>query len=430
MRHHTRRILRRPSALIISLLIAAAASCYGQDGTEPVADGYVTRVTSASDFDVNGVRVIVTSATKYYLQSGNKTRSSASANDVHLHVGEPAQVFGKLQKNRTFTASELRFRPNEPREVSGAAVIDAILPASSGNADDHLVRADGYRVLISTNTRTIFTPPLTATSAYGTNVWIKFHGTQRLDGVVVADMATLQANTINGGEEKFLSKREYNPASVDPNAKQNSLSKAFLGLDPKRIPPYQDATMQARVEEIGAKLVPRYQRELPDNDPAKIDFRFQVVDQKKWNDAMALPSGIILIPHQVVERMENDSQLATVLADNIACVLEKQTLRLRPTVHKMTAAGLLGGVGGAFVPGLGIATSAAGSAVNDKLMHQNQDQSGRVSLSLLHDAGFDIHEAPMAWWRLASPLNPLDTPLPRRAANLYKTLGQNWQGGE
>ncbi len=79
--------------------------------------------------------------------------------------------------------------------------------------------------------------------------------------------------------------------------------------------------MQARVDAIGATLVAKYQRDLPDADETKINFRFQLIDNKKWHDAVALPSGIILIPHQVVERLQNDSQLATVLADNIATVL-------------------------------------------------------------------------------------------------------------
>ena len=55
---------------------------------------------------------------------------------------------------------------------------------------------------------------------------------------------------------------------------------------------------------VGEKLIPAFQRDLPDSDPAKIHFRFQLVDSKKLHAALAAPNGIILIPHQVVERME------------------------------------------------------------------------------------------------------------------------------
>ena len=35
------------------------------------------------------------------------------------------------------------------------------------------------------------------------------------------------------------------------------MSKAFLGIDPKKIPPSKDAEMQAHVSEIGQRLVPK-----------------------------------------------------------------------------------------------------------------------------------------------------------------------------
>jgi hypothetical protein len=51
-----------------------------------------------------------------------------------------------------------------------------------------------------------------------------------------------------------------------------------------------------------------------------------------------------------------------------------------------------------------------------------------VALGLMHDAGFDIYQAPVAWWLLsrkkAAPFQ--DMPMPRRAAYLYQILGQNW----
>jgi hypothetical protein len=82
--------------------------------------------------------------------------------------------------------------------------------------------------------------------------------------------------------------------------------------------------MQPRVDRIGNSLIPDFQRSLPDTDPRKIHFRFQLVDGKKWKDALSLASGVILVPRQIVERLPEDPQLAAVLADNIAEVIEKQ----------------------------------------------------------------------------------------------------------
>jgi len=187
--------------------------------------------------------------------------------------------------------------------------------------------------------------------------------------------------------------------------------------------------MHARVSAIGAKLIPKYQRELPDGDEDKINFRFHLVDLDGVHDALTLPSGIILVPHQVVERMQNDSQLATVLADNIASGLEKQFFQIMPGGCVVPSLYLAGLVGSAFVPRPGASVPALlAVGGEDKLMVHNMEQSGRVSLMLLHDAGYEIDEAPVAWWLLASrkPKGLEETSMPPRAEYLYKVLGENW----
>ncbi len=159
------------------------------------------------------------------------------------------------------------------------------------------------------------------------------------------------------------------------------------------------------------------------------DSRFQVVDEPKWHDAITLPNGIILIPRQVIERLQNDSQLATVLADNIACAIEKQTFREIPAKEKMTAAEVAGAAAGIFVPGLGLATDLANYKASAIMLRHTEEQSGRVSLVFLHDAGYDIHQAPVAWWLLApkKPEKITEIPLPERSAYLYQVIGTTWR---
>ena len=45
-------------------------------------------------------------------------------------------------------------------------------------------------------------------------------------------------------------------------------------------------------------------------------------------------SGVILVPHQVVDRMRTDSQLAEILADAIARTLEKQSHSMGCECHQ------------------------------------------------------------------------------------------------
>jgi hypothetical protein len=379
-------------------------------------DGYVTRAASPSDFDVNGFHVLLTGTTSIEQTTGNGP-TSITADNMKLYIGLPVRVDGKLQgKAHAITATTIMLHQPEAGTVSSAGVIDGVLPASSAasSADDHLVRVDGYLLLIPAATATTFNAPVDGKSAFQVNVWVSFEGASRPDGVIVAAKASFSKNVISTGEDKLRSKREYDPTAVAPDAKQGALRKAFVGLDPKRIPPYNNSAMQARVSAIGATLVPKYQRDLPDTDESKINFRFQVIDQKKWPDAVALPSGIILVPHQVVERMQNDSQLATVLADNIATVLEKQDLRAQPALHAMRVEQLTG-------------FGAGNSEELKELLLHEEEESGRVSLFLLHDAGYDILQAPLVWWALAGSKDIASTPLPERAGYIYKALGETWR---
>ncbi len=291
-----------------------------------------------------------------------------------------------------------------------------------------LIRADGYLLLLTP--RTAFTSNLADSSLHGlqTNTWITYHGVRQPNGMILVDTASVKNNEIAAPEDHLLGKSKYDPEKVDPKSKQSGVSKYFLGIDPKKIAPYPDEAMQSRIERIGNSLIPAYQKALPESDKTKIVFRFQLIDEKKWHGSIGWPSGVILVPRQAVEHLPNDSQLAALLADNIAVALEKQTLRRQPSKHKMDVASIAGGVGGLFVPGLGLATDITNAKIAEAIELRNEEQSGRVSLTLLSDAGYDIQQAPLAWWRIwaKDPDKLVESPLPPRAVNLYWTLGNIW----
>jgi hypothetical protein len=411
--------------LLICLLVLSSRDTFSLPPNDPIIDGYVTRGSSLEDFDVNGFHIL--------LPSGEELYRLVRPEEVYL--GEPLTVYGTLhRKARTISPTEILVR-KEPDKFGGFAIIDHTVSSSTGIAGspDFLFRADGYVISISSSTPTAFHKPLNSFSDVGTNVWIAYHGTQRNNGVIVADKASFQANEIRNNEDKLREKSEYDPASVNPAEKQSAFSMAFKGVDFKKVPPYEDAAMQARVDKIAASLVPEYQRALSDNDSTKIQFRVQLIGKEYVHDASSLPSGIILLPKQVVERMQNDSQLATVLADNIAEILEKQAFNLQSAEKKLLVAEIAGFAGGAFVPGLAAGTLLGTGMSTQSIILRSQHQSGRVSLCLLHDAGYDVHEAPRAWWLLASkkprdPATLADIKMPERAAYLYYVLGTTWRG--
>jgi hypothetical protein len=416
----------RRSALFFLLFLTPATIAHSEIPVPlPVVDGYVTREGPLTDFDADGFHILSTKKTKAHMEG---TPIDDSVDIGAIYFGESVSVFGKLERAKhRIIATEIIFHPVNQKPVGGFAIIDRVLsPAKSGGGPGRLiVRADGYVILINSTTKIRFQVPLTSLPNVSTNTWIKYHGKPQADGILVADNATFAPNAILNGEARLLDRNDYDPKTVDPNAKQNIARELVLGRDPKKIPPYKDDALQARIDRIGASLIPAYQRQLPESDLTKILFHFQLIDDHKMKDALALPSGIILIPFQIVNRLQNDSQVATVLADNIACVLEKQTYRAKPGQTTMIVAEVasIAGPLGAFTT-----TTIANSLVASSDKKNAEDQSGRVSLGLLHDAGYDIGQAPIAWWLLAADTADKlpSTPIPRRAANLYKSIGSTW----
>jgi hypothetical protein len=415
------------SVLLVFLLFALVIGMAAQEPPPgPKIDGHITRAASPSDFDANGFRVLTTAKTEFSV--GDIQQSQTIQGVPEPYLGAHVRIFGKLdQRKQTIRAKKVVFVP-PPFQVKGNGLIQALVAAPSGEADGKLIRADGYRILLTPKTTVTFAPPLSSIADLSPNLWISYKGERREDGIIVASSATLSRNDRAVREEKAREKADYDPEAVAPDEKQSGVAKAFLGIDPRKIPPYHDDAMQARITKIGNSLVPRYQKDLPDSDPAKLRFRFQLVDEPKWRDAMIWPSGVILVPKQVVERMENDSQLAAVLADSIAALLEDQYYRLQSLAHKTTAVELAS----AAIPFGGLAGVAgivgASQAYADAVRHA-QEQSARVSLGLMNDAGYTLAEAPKAWWILSTnepkPLVALQ--LPELVRYLYEALDSTWR---
>jgi hypothetical protein len=397
--------------LLCGPLVVAAVLVCGQE--PPAVSGYVTRATSGSDIDVNGFHVLCGGVRQGAIETTDGVRASAvGCPGIPPFIGEMLDVYGVQNSfSHSVIATRIEIREQRPGEISGSAVIDAAPVQEATGAQDSglLVRADGYRIRITGKTKIDWTPPLQSLADVKAGNWIKYRGKADAVGVVVAASVQIGPNAVGSEEKKLRAGNEYDPAVVSADARQNYLKDVVrLGMDPKKFPPFKDAAMQARIEKIGSDLVPVYQRALAVSDSAKIDFRLQLIDTKLFRDALALPNGIILVPRQVVERLQNDSQLATVLADGIARTLERQQYR---TQRERKVAWLVGGMSSEM-----------------EIRTEEKEQSGRVSLVLLHDAGYDIDQAPVAWWLLdpisQQPLTEIE--MPDRAGYLYGILGETW----
>jgi len=175
-----------------------------------------------------------------------------------------------------------------------------------------------------------------------------------------------------------------------------------------------DQPLQQRLHRIGMALIPAYQREMTDDNPSKIHFRFFAVDDNKLRSAGCLLDGAVLVSKQTIERL-NDNQLAAIAADGVACNLQRQAARTVVATRKELGFDIALDVAGAFVPGVGLAEMLSPGIFPDSNMAAMEEERLRIALALMHDAGFDPWQAPEAW-RIAEPgkvpANPATLPYP------------------
>src|ERR1700734_1238263 len=255
-------MVRRLCLLLLFVFFSASAAPAQQQDEVPILEGFVTRVVSLNDFDVNGYRVVFNKDTAVFSQVNDREWQTATAAP---NLGQAATVTGEVnRKKQQLLAQKVVFHTPDLSTRSGIALVDRILvPPQSGNSPSRvLVRADGYVILIQPTAKTTFQPPLKSTTDITEGIWIQYHGKPQSDGILLVDTANFTPNAVSDKEAKLLDKNDYDPAAVDPKAKQNVAREIFLGIDPKKIPPYSDPAMQARINRIGNCLIPAFQRSL------------------------------------------------------------------------------------------------------------------------------------------------------------------------
>jgi hypothetical protein len=392
-----------------AILLLNVLFTHAQDQSTPILQGYITRWASPTDFDVNGLRILCGPNTDWLAV---KSRTGTLGSPLKTYFGEYMQIYGvETRKQRQIEASQI-VAGISPGPLEGRGIIASVL---FGNGTGQILLADGYRMLLTSHTQ--FKPPLKSPSGIAPNMWISYKGTLRADGVLVLSVAGIAPNVLSKGERR-MEKKSGKEVPVSAAAKTHS-SKSWL---------YPDSAMQSRVEKIGNLLIPSFERSLSSGDPSRIHFRFEVVDMKKWNKSTPLPNGVIPVPYQEVQRMQNDSQLAALLAVDISGEIDHHAWNEQKEARTMGAAtGAVMLADPALVPI--VAIWGADRHEKNKLIAAEDDQNARVALWLMHRAGYDIYQAPLAFWLIASkkPEPIANIPIPLQTEDFYKELGLLWR---
>jgi predicted Zn-dependent protease len=156
---------------------------------------------------------------------------------------------------------------------------------------------------------------------------------------------------------------------------------------------YEDAQLHAYLETVMYKLYPEY--------AGAISVR--VVDSPSLN-AFALPNGSIYINTGMLSRLENEAQLATVLAHEGVHFTNKHSWKQRRSVKSSTAFSVgFGMVTG--IPGLGDLISLSSIYGYSKDLEREADAEG---FQRLQSAGYDVSQAPVTFEFLLAEVEALE----------------------
>jgi hypothetical protein len=393
-------------------------------------EGYVTALHLPAGFDVDGQHIILTPGTGYGLENDTTARVDSPLKNK-LQLGAYVFVLGDPSlPTKSNMARAVLFRDERNRTLSGIGVIDKVI--SSG--PEPIYRADGYLIRVSASTQMTFKDSLNSLADVTTNAWIVFEGRRDADGILVATRATFlppKPTRFKAAQRLEVSTVKVKPASATGSDSTQS-GKGTIGAsgdgaslkedEQLKIGPLghwhtvpADQPLQLRVERVGMSLIPAYQRSMADDDPSKIHFRFFAVDYKGARSEICLLDGVVLLPTQMLERIQNDDQLAAVLADGVAYNLQRQAAKTVTEIRKSlifsAATGSFASLGVGMLAG-GLLGSNSAFWADDFLgidpLTQMQEDRARISLALMQDAGYDPRQAPEAWRLLAPRKLPKD----------------------
>jgi hypothetical protein len=342
----------------------------------------------------------------------------------------------------TFVLTSVATRAQD-KEIKGFGVIEKTIT----NGAEPVFQSDGYRIQISSNTQVNYHGNLNSLSAISTNTWIKYTGTRGKDGEIVARKADFfPAREVKRSDRKWDELEKDMETYQTPGGRpaQDSLIDAdghLVSLHTKvrmsdaggmcgwhKVP--ADQAIQQRVRRVGERIVPAFQRNLAADDAQKIFFRFYAVDESKIRSDLFCNEGLVLVPRQMIERLENDDQLAALLADGVAFNLQARSARLLAEYRDLAGIEMAGYIASAFVPGVDLATGFGAGIAGHEIELRMQEQRGRIALSLMADAGYDPWQAPETWRRL-EPKHPAKDPnsvkYPRRSDYQLEILSSQYK---
>lgn len=362
-------------------------------------EGYVTGLTPPAGFKLNQQRVVTTSSTQLKINATSpptfltfSSDSIAPGSHVFVHGAEDAQT-------HVITAKEVELMEGGARiKLSGVGAEDwtpALTREGAGWRGK--VYADGYEIAVDPKTKIQLPQGVSDPNRFDTNVRVRYQAQRQADSSLLASQLSFVADEDIADEQKFRNSSDFKIDLPDYDKNVPGTVHFFLqsfGILPSR-------QLQEAVNSFGQKLVPEWQKKLPDSDPAKIHFHFYVVQSpKKFGGPLSRDSGTVLIPAQTITKLQNEAQLACLLSDDLAAIIAMDAYHSRTHKHTQEAIDVALLIPTPFAAGYAgrLITNEAFSAGYWTPLIEHAD---RVGLRYVEAAGYDPRECPVALQRIS-----------------------------
>jgi hypothetical protein len=407
-----RRFVAIIAALALGGHVAAAAQSPALKSLR--VRGYVTNVISQTEFEIEDYRITRDAGFVLDLEHADP---GLKFNPNDIRIGVELEIRGLLNETTgELTAKSIKvdmeqFKRMKQTAILSKAPVGVTLTGAGWTGEFY---ADGQHVMIAPTTEVVFKltshekkarsnkdspinmdfSPLSSLDQITVGMSMTYEGQrQPEDGTIRANRVEFMTNDLEEGEAKLwksLTASSKPAHGLAPGElKINRVGKfALLPSD----------EVQEYVAQIGQRLIPAYQREMPANIPRKIPFHFYVVIDKTAN-AFALANGIVVVNSGLIELLQNEAQLAAVIGHEIAHSVNEHSWR-ELQFHKKKRVALA--FASAMAAGYGqydlanVLTSVEG-AIRNGHSRSMENQADRLGLEYMVSAGYDPREAPAVW---------------------------------
>ncbi len=209
---------------------------------------------------------------------------------------------------------------------------------------------------------------------------------------------------------------QFSQISMDPQT-EYKLGQKILASLRQQLPLIEDSITTHYLNNLGSRLVAA-------TENSRFPFTFLIINAPSIN-AFAAPGGIIVIHSGLLEAAENESELAAVLAHEIAHVTQRHIARFYDQSGSANIAALVGIVAAVLLAAYSPAAAqaslmtgmAAGASHQLKFSRENEKEADRHGREILKNAGFD----PQAMGRFFKKLQQASLSDPTKVSEFLQT---------